>query len=183
MERTARQVSDQVKRQAAQAVQAVQAGVEYAKQTLKASNNPETLPRLAFLEATKVASNALRESSQLYDLVTGRSPARMGGTVYDELMRKEARVLKTINQVIEERRQARRAPSSLLDAPVRLLPLNLLRAIQGLFADLADVAQQKKGGWPAVRAAFLSEHRLSYMGLVLVAVAVFLMIVEISDHP
>jgi len=144
-------------------------------------NNHESKPRISYNDvkqaSQKQSNEAQDQYTQLFQLITNQTPATdKSNTVYDELMRKEASVLRTINRLIRDKQQEARAQTSITLTPLAQIPLNMLRALRGIMEDLMEPDTYKKYGLTV----FTKNNRLAYLGLFVVIIAVFLMLIHVS---
>jgi len=118
------------------------------------------------------------EYNELYKLITNTKPVNDSpNAMYDELMQKEARLLETVDRVIEDRAEERRREKTFMDTPIKKMPLEFLRSVKGMFEDLQEVSDMK-----ALWAIIYKDKRMIYGGILLIIVATFLMLIQVSGN-
>ena len=95
--------------------------------------------------------------------------------VYTKLMNKEMHVLNTINKVVDMNQSNKVKKGSLLDQPARILLKNTVKNVYETFQELQE-------GKKNIRKVFRKRHRIFYLGLFIVGMALLLMVIYISDE-
>ena len=114
-----------------------------------------------------------KEYRKLVDAVTGK---RDGGVteldVYQKLLAKEKNVLDTVNRVVNDKLQHKRASTGIFRMPLHELCMRTISAVHTLFDDLVDAAASRSSN-DAI-AALKNNQRLPFLGVALVTLALFL---------
>ena len=106
---------------------------------------------------------------------TRKSPATPGGAdqdAYQQLMSRERRVLDTVDRVVNDDVARRSARSGILSMSLAELCFRCVSALRGLFDDLIDAASARS--LADALAALRNPHRLPFLGVTLVALALML---------
>ncbi len=106
---------------------------------------------------------------------TRKSPATPGGSdqdAYQQLMSRERRVLDTVDRVVNDDVARRSVRSGILSMSLAELCFRSVSALRGLFDDLIDAATARS--LPDALAALRNPHRMPFLGVTLVAVALML---------
>jgi len=124
------------------------------------------------------ADGAEKEYSDLYNLITNKKPATDSvNEMYDELMKREDRVLKIVDRVVDDK-QAEHARSKIFtETPVNRIPYEMYKSVRGLITDL-----QASKDYSDVWKATYKGQRIIYIGLLLMIIAVFLMLIQGSEN-
>ena len=124
-----------------------------------------------------------KEYRDLLDVVAaqGMPEARRAGLAvpngadldpYQQLMQRERRVLDTVDRVVNDDIERRSSKTGLLGMSIAELCYRTVSAVRGLFDDLVDAASAHS---PAdLVAALTNPHRMPFLGVALVAVALLL---------
>jgi hypothetical protein len=105
----------------------------------------------------------------------GAGVAGDAGDVYQALMRKEGRVLDTVDRVVNDRLRTDGDRRSLLQLPLHVIGIRLIRALRGIVDDLVEARNVEA----AVR-AFTREDRRVYLGALIVLLALLVAAVDAS---
>lgn len=123
---------------------------------------------------------AEREYNDLYALVTGEDQPKNSFTrhsdVYQELMKKEGRVLDTIHRVVEQKERFQQEPG-ILDQPLRMI---FVRTMRTLLEVIRDGRELQQTGTPITFARVLRiltvKRRSRYLGIFLIVVSLLLLL-------
>ena len=113
------------------------------------------------------------EYAELTDAIHGRG--RFGdmpaGDVYQELMKKERRVLDTVDRVVNDSRA--KESVAFLNLPLHVIAIRMVAAVKGLLDDLMEARSYKD-----VARALLQPDRRTYLGMCVIALALIIMAVD-----
>jgi hypothetical protein len=115
-----------------------------------------------------------REYGELMDAIEGRG--RFGEDVYGALMQKEGRVLDTVDRVINDARLRKSSSRLFTNLPLKNVAFNTARVVQAVYRDLLRVRTLRQ-----FQEVFTPLKRRIYLGVVLVCLAVFIMVVQVSS--
>lgn len=127
-----------------------------------------------------VGVDAAGQYQDLMDAVHGEGAfSRVGrgdvGDVYQALMRKEGRVLDTVDRVVNDRLRTDDDRRSFLQLPLHVIGIRLVRALRGIVDDLVEARNVE-----AVLKAFTREDRRVYLGALVVLLALLVAAVDVS---
>lgn len=97
------------------------------------------------------------------------------GDVYQALMRKEGRVLDTVDRVVNDRLRTDDDRRSFLQLPLHVIGIRLVRALRGIVDDLVEARNVE-----TVLKAFTREDRRVYLGALVVVLALLIAAVDVS---
>jgi allophanate hydrolase subunit 1 len=123
---------------------------------------------------------AEEEYMSLADLVTNKRPTDDNmNTLYDELMTKEKRVLDVVERLIEDKQNHDYRKTMFVDIPLSKLPFLMLKEMNEFMTDVMEI----RGTMTVEKFKRLvnKNHRLVYIGILLVLIALGLMLVNISE--
>jgi allophanate hydrolase subunit 1 len=124
---------------------------------------------------------AEEEYMSLTDLVTSKRPTDdSNNTLYDELMLKEKRVLDVVERLIEDKQNQDYRKTMFVDIPLSKLPYLMLKEINELMTDVMELRGTMT--MEKLRNLVGKNHRLVYIGILLVLIAVGLMLMNISEN-
>lgn len=118
-----------------------------------------------------------REYQELMDVINRRGDH--GEEVYGNLMKKEKRVLDTVDRVVNDARLQEAANNSFLNLSVLDITRNTAKVLRAVYAELLFAAYAQD--WRrALKAVSVQERRI-YLGLVLVVLSLALLMVNASS--
>ena len=95
--------------------------------------------------------------------------------VYQELMNKEKNVLDTVDRVVNQKRRKSVRDEQFINMPVYAVVMRFGTVLSTLVSDVVKARSVRKA-WAAVH----REDRGIYVGLLLIIIALFLLIVQVS---
>lgn len=97
--------------------------------------------------------------------------------IYDELVKKENSILKTINRVIDFEKEK--------DNKKKFIHLSLSKIYKNIFNNLNKILEEllktKKLTTKKFKKIILKEKRIIYLGILLIIIAIYLALIELSD--
>jgi hypothetical protein len=98
-------------------------------------------------------------------------------SIYDELVKKENTILKTINRVIDFEKNK--------ENKKKFLHLSLSKIYKNIFFNLNKILEEllktNKITIKQLKKIFLKEKRIIYLGILLIIIAIYLALIELSD--
>ena len=123
-------------------------------------------------------ANGATEYSDLYNLITNKKPASdSANEMYDELMKREERVLKIVDRVVDDKQAEHARSKTFSETPVNRIPYEMYKSVRGFITDL-----QTSADYGDVWKATFKGQRVIYIGLLLMIIAVFLMLIQVSEN-
>jgi hypothetical protein len=123
------------------------------------------------------------EYKELVDAVFGhgtsaRERAGSGTDAYQTLMSKERRVLDTVDRVVNDAAVVDADTRTFFQMPMHEIAIRIIRSIRGLMDDLYEARKPEH-----VLRAVMKDDRKVYLGLVLIAVALIIGLINASSSP
>jgi hypothetical protein len=101
--------------------------------------------------------------------------------LYGDLMRKEERVMDTVDRVVNHARLADVEHTSFLKQPLHVIILRLIKTIKIVFEEAVDLGRTPRGKvkwWTRFADLFMKEERKIYVGVLLVILALTVTLVH-----
>lgn len=122
-----------------------------------------------------------QEYTDLYRIITNKQPNDDSQTdVYQELMKREQRVLQTIDRIVEQKEKEKLEINNILDVPLRRLPLEILRTVSDIIDEFL-VARPDGSLHTRIYAILSKDQRLIHIGVLCIVVSVILMFLQNSS--
>jgi hypothetical protein len=102
-------------------------------------------------------------------------------SIYDDMMQKEDSAIRLMNRTIDDRQKQDERDQSFLHTRLSRMPLLLMKHLNDILNDLLRLSFDDLHPMDIVD-IFATGQRPIYMGLLLLFVALFLMLIHISEH-
>lgn len=99
-------------------------------------------------------------------------------SIYDELVKKENSILKTINRVIDFEKD-KENKKKFLNLPLSKIYKNIFHNLNKI---LEELLKTKKLTTKKFKKIILKEKRIIYLGILLIIIAIYLALIELSDN-
>ena len=122
-----------------------------------------------------------QEYTDLYRIITNKQPNDDSQTdVYQELMKREQRVLQTIDRIVEQKEKEKLEINNILDVPLRRLPLEILRTVSDIIDEFL-VSRPDGSLHTRIYAILSKDQRIIHIGVLCIVVSVILMFLQNSN--
>jgi len=98
-------------------------------------------------------------------------------SIYDELVKKENNILKTINRVIDFEKD-KENKKNFLNLPLSKIYKNIFHNLNKI---LEELLKTKNLTTKKFKKIILKEKRIIYLGILLIIIAIYLALIELSD--